>query len=155
MELLLYYKKQPFKVLIDDEDFNKIKIFKWIINYNKTSKDYRIKSSIENGKFSLHRLIMDAKKGEYIDHINHNTLDNRKNNLRKCTNQENGFNRKIGKNNKSGVKGVYWDKQKKKWRATIGYNYKHIYLGYYENLEEAKNIYNKKAKELYKNFACI
>ena len=88
-----------------------------------------------------------------IDHINHNGLDNRRENLRICTNAENNRHRRKPKNNTSGYKGVCWDKSKKKWRARIEKDNKNIHIGYYNILEEAARAYDAKAKELFGKYA--
>lgn len=74
-----------------------------------------------------------------MDHINHNTLDNRKCNLLVVSNGENMQNRRgAAKNSKSGVRGVYWDKKNKRWRAQIGLNGKVIRVGDFVRIEDAK-----------------
>ena len=88
-----------------------------------------------------------------VDHINHNGLDNRKCNLRICTNQENICNCEIPKNNKSGCKGVYWAKDKHKWTVQVTVNNKTIYIGRYDNLEEAIMARKEASKKYYGEFA--
>ena len=78
----------------------------------------------------LHRFVLKAKKGENVDHINGNKLDNRKENLRKCTRSQNFANRKKYTNNTSGYKGV--SKHGNKWQADIQINGKSKYLGIFE-----------------------
>jgi hypothetical protein len=94
---------------------------------------------IKPKKIALHRAIMGNPKGKVIDHINRNALDNRKQNLRICTIQENLRNQKRP-NNKTGTTGVsvhnYW-KDKVGYEASIVVNYKKIYIGFYLNLEDA------------------
>jgi len=85
----------------------------------------------------LHRFILGAKNGEYVDHINGNTLDNRKCNIRICTQAQNMMNTGYYKNNASGVKGVNFRKDAHKWQAYITANKKWIYLGMYDSKEDA------------------
>ena len=88
--------------------------------------------------YSLHRWILDDPKGYEIDHINHNTLDNTRNNLRKATRSQNSQNLKgAHKDSKSGIRGVYWQKNLKKWQAQICVNNKRIHLGTFDEREEA------------------
>ena len=101
----------------------------------------------------LHRLLMDPPKGMVIDHINHNGLDNRRENLRICTRAENSRNRGKQKNNTSGYKGVCWYKRDKKWRAQIKKDSKKIHIGYFDIIEDAARAYDAKAKELFGEFA--
>lgn len=75
----------------------------------------------------------------YIDHIDHNTLNNQKSNLRICSNADNIRNGKLRVNNKSGYTGVRYRKDRKKWYAYIKVNYKNITLGTYKTKEEAIN----------------
>ena len=89
-----------------------------------------------------HRLIFLMHYGylpKHLDHIDGDKTNNRIENLREATHQENIWNRKIHKNNKSGVKGVSWDKTKKKWAAQCMVNKKLHRLGFYKDLEMAKD----------------
>ncbi|MED3562284.1 HNH endonuclease [Bacillus xiapuensis] len=119
----------------DLDDYELIKKYTWHIN----SENY-IQTTVNTKTIKLHRLIMNPEKDEYIDHINHDTLDNRKQNLRKCSNSENTQNRRTPKNNTSGVKGVIWKKKNNCWEARITYNGKRIHLGCFKELEEAKKV---------------
>jgi len=85
----------------------------------------------------LHRIIMGDPEDLVVDHINRDPLDNRRENLRIVTQQENCMNLSMRKTNKSGVSGVHWNKNRNKWVAQITYNYKIIHLGYFDNLEDA------------------
>tara|TARA_R110000787_G_scaffold5224_1_gene19174 strand:+ start:191 stop:673 length:483 start_codon:yes stop_codon:yes gene_type:complete len=85
----------------------------------------------------LHRIIMGEPEDLVIDHINRDPLDNRRENLRIVSRQENQMNLSMRKTNKSGVSGVHWNKSANKWRAAIKYKNKHINLGYFEKLEDA------------------
>lgn len=106
---------------------------------------------IRPSKTSLHRAIMGSPKGKVIDHINRNTLDNRKCNLRICTIQENLRNQKRP-NNKTGTTGVsiikYW-KGKIGYEANIVVNYKKIYLGFYKNIEDAVKARKEAERKYY------
>lgn len=135
----------------DIEDYDKIKHIHWLEN-NKDGRRY-VESKRQKGAFSLHRIVMNAKKGEYVDHINRNPLDNRKCNLRICTNQQNGFNSNLNKNNKSGVTGVSWDNSRQRWAARIKINYKEIFIGRFENKDDAIVARLKKEKELFGDFS--
>ena len=106
------YTSKGDQFLFDKEDYDKIKNYCWYI----TSAGY----VCSNGEL-LHRLVMDAKTGYDVDHINHNPLDCRKNNLRICTHQQNIFNSKTPSHNTSGYKGVHYDCVKQCWIACIEY----------------------------------
>lgn len=89
-------------------------------------------------KHKVHRIIMNVTNPKItIDHINGNPLDNRKVNLRICTQSNNCKNKSINSNNTSGVIGVYFNKKVQKWVAEIKVNYKKIHLGYFESLNDA------------------
>ena len=96
----------------------------------------------------IHRFIMKPKKGEYVDHINGDTLDNRRSNLRVCTNAANLRNGRIRQNNTSGKTGVWQDKRSGKWVAEIKVNYKKISLGRSKSFEEAIKL-RKQAEKKY------
>ena len=117
---------------------------------------YLVSSYFYNGvrRFvRFHRLVMHAKPGQCVDHINKNKADNRKKNLRCCERSENDRNRSLYSCNTSGVAGVYFDKQRKKWVASITYNHKKVYLGRYAVKEEAILARLTKEVELYKEFS--
>ena len=79
--------------LVDDEDYEMINKFKWFFHTGYASTNITEKGRQRTIK--MHRYILNAQKGFMVDHINHNTIDNRKENLRISTNQQNLFNQKI------------------------------------------------------------
>ena len=85
----------------------------------------------------MHRLILGCSPGELGDHINCNSLDNRRCNLRKCTGTENRQNRRINRNNTSGYRGVAYSKEQRKWVAYLRGSTERIFLGYFETPEAA------------------
>lgn len=89
----------------------------------------------------LHRLIMDSPKELVVDHINHDTLDNRKSNLRLVTHAENGQNRAgAASHSETMIRGVSWCKAANKWRAQVRLHGKIHYLGVYSDLHEASVV---------------
>ena len=119
-------------------------------------------SAIVDGRpYKVHRIIYALRHGIelspdiQIDHINGDRSDNRISNLRMATNAQNQCNTKISSRNKSGYRGVSWSKSKGKWYAKIMFNQKTISLGYFNNKEEAALAYNKKALELFGEFAYL
>jgi hypothetical protein len=132
-----------FHFTIDSEDMPKVEGVLW----SQTSAGY----VYNNKKGKLHKVIMEQK--ESIDHINGIKTDNRKENLRPCTHAQNSMNKHSNKRNKSGFKGVHWDRDHRKWRASIGYKRKSIKLGYFNDILDAARAYNAKAKEFFREFA--
>ena len=161
---------QGKEALVDDDDYEMFMEHKWCADkcWNNKDKFYVRRNSPRdsNGKqktIKMHRVIMNAPKGKQVDHINGNPLDNRKDNLRVCTHQQNQMNRGRTNNNKSGYKGVHYKKRTKSminerskpWVAQIYLNDKKIHLGTYKTKEEAALVYNKKAIELYGEFVYL
>jgi hypothetical protein len=140
-EIVLYdkNKQEKARTKIDNEDVEKIKNRKWYLS----STGY-VMSDTEKKATLLHRYITNAGKGYVVDHINHDTLDNRKNNLRVCTQSENIQN--SIRNIKSNTGHIGVTKVKKWWTAQICVNGKHLYLGIYKTLYDAINA-RKQAEE--------
>ncbi len=133
--------------LIDNKDFKELNRFKWNLNNN----GYIVRSN-GNYKIFLHREILKIEKGLLGDHINGNKLDNRRENLRICTNAQNTRNqRKFW--GKSQFKGVSWNKPLNKWTGQITFNYKKIHIGCFQNERHAAMAYDIWAKELFGKFS--
>lgn len=144
--------------LIDDEDWKLVSAYNWYAAWNPNTKSFYAVTSLQraHGKQAtlyMHRLIVSAQTGEQVDHIHHNTLDNRKSELRLCSGSQNQHNRATQANNTSGFKGVYWHKQSQKWQARIMLNGKRKSLGYYYNPELAHEAYCKAAHGFHGDFA--
>jgi hypothetical protein len=146
--------------LVDDDDYERLNAHKWYAQRNPDTKSYyaaRRSKKSEGGKkrhlILMHREVMNAKPGEQVDHQNHDTSDNQKANLRLCTVSQNGANQSVRANNKSGLKGVSWDKQSKKWKAQISVNGKVQYIGLYSTAEDAARAYDAAAIKHHGEFA--
>ena len=138
-------------VLVDDEDAEKVLSYRWCLSKKGDACFYAVNR--RDGIY-LHRLIIRAQKGKTVDHVNGDSLDNRKCNLRECTTKENIRNRKgRNKNSTSGIKGVFWIKNAKKWRAQIKVDRVVIYLGYFTDKIKAATAYNEAAKKYHGEFA--
>jgi len=139
-------------VLVDDDDFESLSVFKWFDHKGYASRQF----AMDGGKtkmIPIHRLIMKAQKGDIVDHINGNVLDNRKENLRFCTHAQNCANRKLNANSSSGLKGVSFHKEKRLWRAQIRMNGKKKYLGYFQTKELAHEAYCRASDAVFGEFA--
>jgi len=186
-ELIIESRKYgKFTVLIDAEDWEKISQHKWHMRRNKNQNgwcdQYYVRTMIpmpegkwytyknkdgsdykhkQQGSVQLHRFLMDPPSDMVVDHINGDTLDNRRSNLRICTRIENFRNRKRSKNNTSGYKGVHYAQKTKDmineltkpWIARLSLVGKRLYLGNYSTPEEAGRAYDEAAKKHYGEFA--
>lgn len=144
--------------IVDKKDYGKVKQYRWCVA-KSLNVSYVATSTInKQGKrttLRLHQLIMKSQKGQIIDHINRNGLDNRKMNLRFCTPQQNCWNSKK-RNGKSLYKGVCWRKDRNKWRVYLNIDkYKRKYIGSFDNQEAAAIAYNKACLFYRKEFARI
>ena len=124
--------------------------------FGNNHRDGYSRGMLKGKSYLEHRLIWLYHSGiwpkEHIDHINGIKDDNRIENLRECTAQQNQFNKKSwGKT--SSHKGVSWHKQRKKWVAQYWYKSKIYYLGRYETEEEAAEAYRKATEHLHKEYA--
>ncbi len=139
--------------IIDDEDYALVSGYRW----NLSSQGYPVRSRLagESGSSTqyLARLVMGEPVGMQVDHISMDKLDNRKQNLRIVTQQQNRCNRRAHKNNTSGIKGVSWHRANKKWMAAIKTNYKQKYLGQFSTKEEAAAAYAAAAVEIQGEYA--
>ena len=123
-----------------------------LANWRKDSKGYAF--SKINGKHTLlHKVLLWCPKGYEVDHINGDVLDNRLENLRIVTRQQNACNRGILSNNKCGYKGVIRSKNRKRFVAQIYLQGKQYHIGTYDTAEEAHEAYKKKAIELHGEYA--
>ncbi len=127
--------------LVDDTDYEWLNQFKWTfmppgyamrrINQHRAQKPQTL---------LMHRMIMEPIGGKEIDHINRDGLDNRRENLRVVSRSQNLRNRRAFKNNKSGYKGVSFNKQTGKWRMQIHRDF--------DSMEEASHAFEELSKAL-------
>lgn len=103
----------------------------------------------------MHRIIINAKENEQVDHINRDKLDNRNENLRIVCNSENQVNKKMMKNNTSGVTGVTWDKDRDKWKVSLNIYDKCYNLGRFDDFNEAVETRQRAEKNYHKEFMPI
>jgi hypothetical protein len=139
--------------IVDAEDYDWLMRYKWhVVNDRTTCYAMRSKGYTT---VSMHRQIMNAPKGLIVDHIDHNGLNNRKNNLRNCTHSQNLLNRRIRPDCKSKYKGVVWDLYARKWISRICLNQKRINLGCFDNEIDAALAYDRAARKYHGEFACL
>lgn len=138
--------------IIDLADYHTVENYVWA----KTGKKSHIyaQGKDQNGHYKLmHRVILDAPKGQIVDHINGKCLDNRRSNLRIVTASQNSINKKISTKNTSGFKGVSFHKGDKKWRACIKVNGVSKFLGSFNDKLDAASAYAEAAKVLHGEYA--
>jgi len=143
--------------IVDAEDYDRLVKYKW--HTNQDGNNFYAYTFLSKGnkkkRVFMHRLIMNAPKGLFIDHIDGNGLNNRKCNLRLCTPAQNVQNSRPRSNTSSKYKGVFWNKTNKKWIATIHKGDNRIYLGGFDDEIEAALAYDRKAAELFGEFAYL
>jgi len=174
IRLALYYRKlrygytfrripltQGKYAIVDVEDYEKLAKYKWYLS-NNSRCSYALRTiRWENGKngrtnILMHRLILEPPEGKIIDHINHNSLDNRKANLRFVTTAQNAWNaRKRSGKHTSKYKGVSFHKRDRIWQTKICCKGKDIFLGNFEDEKAAAIAYDEKAKELFGQYAVL
>lgn len=144
-------KKVPLNdghfAIVDDEDYEVLSRFKWHV-----VKDDKGKYLYAITKIRMHRFVLNVPSGMFVDHINGDTLDNRKSNLRICTNAENQQNTK-SRGGSSRYKGVSYQRKTGKWMAAFIANKVHYYCGLFNNEEDAALAVDKKRAEVMGHFA--
>ena len=145
---------------VDDKDFEFLNQWKWHTNKIKGIwyafrgiREPKIAKYVYGKvkRIAMHRVILQAKKGQYGDHKDGNGLNNQRYNIRTCTNSQNLRNSKKQKGTTSKYKGV--SSYQEKWQACIYINGKSKWLGYFKTEIEAAIIYNITARRYYKDFA--
>ena len=144
--------------IVDPEDYERLSRHKWHLNMD-VHTNYACRNIMIGPKkvqIKMHREILKPPRHLFVDHINHNGLDNRKANIRLATRSQNSWNRISHKlNTSSRYKGVHWHIHSKKWVARIGVNGRRIALGYYDDQVEAAKAYDKAAKKHHGEFAVL
>jgi hypothetical protein len=145
-----------YEVIISACDAERVRAYKWCKHGKKDELYFEHKTPRPNRKhILLHRFIVDCPEGMVVDHINLNTLDNRRSNLRICSPTENKRNCKINKRNTSGFKGVSWNKAIGKWCAFISVDGKNKNLSAYDDINKAYQVYCEASKKHHKDFGRV
>lgn len=139
--------------IVDADDYERLSQHKWCA-FKVGNGCYARRHSAGKTTY-MHHEVINVPAGMVCDHINHNTLDNRRCNLRACTYSQNAHNRLPCEHGTSKYKGVCWDKNNLKWKASICYQYDVIHIGYYDYEEDAAIAYDDMAIELFGEFACL
>ena len=147
---------QGMHATVDADDYEWLSQWKWFAlkarAFHYASRSIRL----DSGKLlamPMHRVIMDAPKGLFVDHVNHNQLDNRRVNLRLCTHHENARNRTSSCNSTSKYLGVSWNKGIQKWSAQIRIDGVKTWLGGFASEIDAAHAYDAAARKHHGEFA--
>jgi hypothetical protein len=147
--------------LIDDDDYDLIKNYTWYPKYDKKLNGFYACTNIriDKNKYTLatmSRILLPVQPGQITDHINHNTLDNRRCNIRICTKAENNRNKRKHKNGlTSQYKGVYKITGKEKFGVSIYIDGKQKRISQHRSERMAALQYNRAAKKYYGEFASL
>lgn len=147
--------------LVDASDYEYLSQFKWWTFINRRNQFKYARTKINNKYVYMHRLLLGLTDPKVpVDHINGNSLDNHRNNIRIATTQLNAANRGKQKNNTSGYKGVFkrnesYYQLKSKFRAMIRVNQKLIRLGTFDNPEDAARAYDRASREYFGEFGFL
>lgn len=144
--------------LVDKRDLQRVSQFKWFYDKSHTAGDGYARTWLQRKhkrkSLRMHRFILGVEDSRtQVDHINGNTLDNRRSNLRIVSNADNAKNRRISKANTTGYKGVSYYKARGKYGAYIYSGGKNTFLGLYLTVEEAAAAYDRAAVEHHGKFA--
>jgi hypothetical protein len=133
------YFKTGEAVLVDDEVFKELKKYKWhkMKGGYAGRRHYFSYHPLSFKDVYMHNVVLNTPEGMEADHINGNGLDNRRNNLRVVTHAENGRNHKVRRDNVSGVSGVWYDKNRKKWVAELMLCQKKVFMQRFVELSDA------------------
>ena len=146
---------QGKSAIVDNDDYKWLIVYNWY--YRKDNRGYGgyAGRSQGNKKILMHREILNTPDGYSTDHINGDTLDNRKTNLRICTQHQNLGNQGAPRHNTSGHKGVYFNKERRKWQAQIKVYKETIYLGRFLVIEDAIEAYRLASEKYFESFSRI
>ena len=134
--------------IVDDGDYEELSRFNW----HCTDQNYAA-SRIKGRIVRMHRYLLRPPRHLNVDHIDGDGLNNTRSNLRIVTQSQNCMNMRIPRHNTSGYKGVSWDKSRSLWSAKLMFEQKTINLGRFKTAELAAEAYNKKARELFGEYA--
>ena len=145
--------------IVNVEDFEWLNQYKWHCSYHGYAKRAVYKRTGKGRRqveIYMHKLLCPVPDGMIVDHINRNSLDNRRENLRAATQKQNVWNRKfIRKRGKTRYNGIRWDKNKEKWQVRLTINGRRKSFGYYADEIEAAKVYDRVAKKYRGEYACL
>jgi hypothetical protein len=142
--------------IVDAADFERLNQWNWCALWCPSTNSFRAKRMSPSGStIYMSREIMCCKPDEEADHKNHDTLDNRRQNLRMASHRQNGCNLRVPSTNTSGFIGVSWNRQRGKWTAQIKIKRRNHFLGLFVRKEEAAKAHDRAAKQYHGEFASL
>jgi hypothetical protein len=140
--------------IVDVADFEFLSKWNWRAQWHiNTNSFVACRNGPNHSQIKMHRIILNCPQGQVVDHRNHDTLDNRRQNLRIATGVQNNSNRRMTHANTSGYIGVSWKKQSKKWMASLTTERKQKHLGYFDSAKDAALVRDQAAKVHHGEFA--
>ena len=142
---MIILSKNNIEIEIDEDMYDIISKYNWSIDQRGYARTY-----MKGETILMHRMIMGVlNEKKVVDHIDGNKLNNKRENLRVCSQLQNTMNRKKNTRNSTGYTGVCFNKKANKYVANLNYNHRRIYLGLFETIEEAVEA-RKKAELFYR-----
>lgn len=141
--------------IVDDEDYELLRSFNWRLQRNKRYSFAIRNDRLPDGRrttIRMHHMVVCVGDGYVLNHRDGNGLNNQKSNLRVATKSQAQYTKRLQRSSKSGLKGVFWDSTKRKWRAEISANGKKIRLGYFCDRKEAYSAYCKASGKYHGEF---
>lgn len=143
--------------IVDDEDYEAVARYRWFAFQNSDSDRFYAARGNRGGRkphqLFMHREILGAKTGQQVDHVNSDTLDNRRANIRLCSGSQNICNARKMRGTSSRFKGVCFDGRNGKWIAQVGTRTERQYLGLFVDEISAARAYDEAARRLFGAFA--
>lgn len=141
--------------VVDDDDYAWLSQWSWTAVKPRKSRSWYAHMQDGRRTRALHRVIMGDPAGAEVDHVNGDGLDNRRENLRVVTHQQNTRNTRLRRTSRSGYKGVSKAKHVDAYRARIFLDGKEVWLGYFKSAVEAARAYDEAARRLFGKYASL